>query len=427
VTSTATSSTSQTTLSAGRVDITPTRPVPLAGFLGVRGAYAGIADPLEANAIVLGSEGRRAAVVSVDTLYVGTLRERVHAHLGAALEPHELFMGASHTHFAPATDPWLERLGPCDEEWLELAGRRIAGLIDSLVSCEATPCAARYREGESSHGINRRRPGWQLRLRPLPHPRRRTGFQPNPHGPTDPSIRVLALCEQDGQTPRAVLWSAACHPVLFPDRDNVSSEFPGVVREALRARWGEDLPVVFLQGFAGDVRPRLVAHAPGWLDRCRDMLSGPQFTSPDREQWQRWAEALAGSVLELWDEPAESVTGALETRRIERDLRELVPRDTSGRSLALQRIGFGSELCIAGVSAEPMTRHVAAVRQLSSTRRTIPVGYIDRTYGYLPTTAMIAEGGYEVDDFRPFFSLAGPTIPDPDAFFEAQLRELFAR
>jgi hypothetical protein len=35
------------------------------------------------------------------------------------------------------------------------------------------------------------------------------------------------------------------------------------------------------------------------------------------------------------------------------------------------------------------------------------VGYLGALFGYLPTAAQVAEGGYEVDGFQPLFGLSG--------------------
>jgi hypothetical protein len=35
------------------------------------------------------------------------------------------------------------------------------------------------------------------------------------------------------------------------------------------------------------------------------------------------------------------------------------------------------------------------------------VGYLGSVFGYLPTAAQVAEGGYEVEGFQPLFGLSG--------------------
>ena len=42
------------------------------------------------------------------------------------------------------------------------------------------------------------------------------------------------------------------------------------------------------------------------------------------------------------------------------------------------------------------------------------MGYIDNVYGYLPTKAMLAEGGYEVRGFMKPFGIKGEFVANID-------------
>lgn len=94
-----------TTATAGTIDITPGAPVPLAGSEIRTGVYRGIADGLEANALVLRRAEQTVVLVTFDLVFVGQeLRDGILRRLGAAVTDDSLFLAASHTHFAPATD-----------------------------------------------------------------------------------------------------------------------------------------------------------------------------------------------------------------------------------------------------------------------------------------------------------------------------------
>src|SRR5690242_15929124 len=92
-------------VSAGSVDITPDRPLPLAGYEDRRGPSRGVADPLELNALLLRAPGQTIAILTADLLFVtaelkARLLEAVGARLG--LDEASLLVAASHTHGAPA-------------------------------------------------------------------------------------------------------------------------------------------------------------------------------------------------------------------------------------------------------------------------------------------------------------------------------------
>ena len=97
------------TMTAGvaRVDITPPIGVWLSGF-GNRYAPAdGIRDPLYSTALLLESDGRKAAIVGNDIIGVDVelmprIRELTEAWTG--IDADHLLVNASHTHCGPATD-----------------------------------------------------------------------------------------------------------------------------------------------------------------------------------------------------------------------------------------------------------------------------------------------------------------------------------
>ena len=89
--------------------------------------------------------------------------------------------------------------------------------------------------------------------------------------------------------PIAVLWSYACHPVGFPARTRVSADFPGVVRRALRDAHGAELPVLFLQGFAGDVRPRETGATTRFTRRLAELVIGLPKNPADKAA-HAWVE-----------------------------------------------------------------------------------------------------------------------------------------
>lgn len=58
-------------VAAGFVDITPKNRLPLAGYLRRKDPFEAIADPLEANVLVVVEDGGPICLVSLDLLYPG--------------------------------------------------------------------------------------------------------------------------------------------------------------------------------------------------------------------------------------------------------------------------------------------------------------------------------------------------------------------
>ena len=390
-------------VSAGSVDITPDRPLPLAGYADRRGPSRGVADPLELNALLLRAPGQSVAILTADLLFVtaelkARLLEAVGAKLG--LDEASLLVAASHTHTAPAVDASKPRLGVCDAAYADLVAGRATELLGQLASIDPVPCHIDYRTGSADHAINRRRPG-----------RRGVRTAPNPGGPRDETVHLLTFSDQTDR-PIAVLWSYACHPVGFPARTKVSADFPGVVRRALREAHGAELPVLFLQGFAGDVRPRETGATTRFARRLVELVVGPLFATFTPEQYRSWAEGLADRVVGV-------ARGALRTRRpfapvCRRErigLSSLVTGATAGRDVTFQRVSLDPGLHLVAASAEPVTAYGAALRRICP-GAVLPVGYIDSVFGYLPTAGMLGERGYEDSAFMTPFGLSGRFRPD---------------
>lgn len=384
---------------AGNTDITPMSPIPVSSLAGFKkriddASEAAICDPIECNIIVLRSRQAVVALVQMDTLYVGTsFRRRLMEKVGDLLDEQSLFIIASHTHFAPATDETLPGMGNIDSRFIDWAVSRVAALLTDLLQSDGVPARLTYARSVADHNINRRKPTTRWSLSP---PFRRTliALRPNPDGIVDKTTSVLTIADEANK-PCAVVWNYACHPVLFPEISGISAEFPGVVRSYLRNRHGDALPVVFLQGFAGDVLPKQQGE------------NHPRKLSEyDVTLWHSWSESLAERVNQtMVDTNQQSIEIDLATARATVPLTELALGETTEKSISIHGIRLGRGLGIIGLSAEPVSAYTSLLSQLFKECWIIPAGYIDGVYGYLPTSSMLEEGGYEADGFRSDFSI----------------------
>src|SRR5690606_29432574 len=85
-------------------DITPSKPVALAGHFGLR-VSEGVEDPLDVTVWAVESGEEQAIFVSCDLVVISDeLRDRVRAKLSENLQgidPMKIVIHATHTHFAP--------------------------------------------------------------------------------------------------------------------------------------------------------------------------------------------------------------------------------------------------------------------------------------------------------------------------------------
>jgi hypothetical protein len=387
-------------ISSGSVDITPLRPVMLGGFNKRTAPFTSVASRLEANVLLIRGESSSVTVISTDLLYPGeTLRAQLVRNLGLTDRSEELFLCASHTHSAPMTAPSIPHLGIADDEYVQFVATQITALV-KLIEHKSERCVCTYRIGSADHSVNRR----------LVRPRltrsgfaRSSGFGPNPGGDRDESVRILEFSTLGGE-PRAVIWNYACHPTDFPGFLQVSAEYPGIVRSRLRSQLG-DIPVLFLQGFSGDVRPPFSGRSGGIAGFARRVLVGPQFRQPLRREWEQWSNSLAESVAAFARSSGRILQiDSLMLKRVEVPENEFAIGGSGEKSLIWHLIDCGG-FRIVGINAEPVVKYRRLLEEsLSGGAPLLTVGCLDQPICYLPSDNMIPEQGYEVEGFRSLFN-----------------------
>ncbi len=386
-------------LASGHVNISPRFPLHLAGYGLDRMSAGAVGEPLEANALLLQCKQGRVLFVQVDVISAGNaLRRHLLDHFGARLQDEELFLVASHTHFAPNIDANLPGIGQVDPAYVDQVFEQITGLVDRVLRALPEPVHLEYGEGRANHSVNRRHWCFSPMLR-FPPVKRVMARHPNPRGLRDETVRVWSASPSgSGPAPLAVLWNYACHPVTTWPFNAISADYPGAVRRSIRTRFGGNVSVVFLPGFAGDVRPNRIDRLPLSPYRLlHRIVNGPIFGEFQAKSSRRWVSSLADLVVatlsaKLYAVPVARISG----RRISLSMGEVMEGEVDSRPLSFQLVRIDDSFAILGISAEPVAEYAVGLDDLLSPGTFVPVGYIDGVCAYLPTTEMLSEGGMEV-------------------------------
>lgn len=357
----------------------------LSGFADPRPVMRSVDRPLEANGILWTLGAERHLLVTVDLLYAGGLEEALRRELGLD----SVHVLASHTHFAPAVDPQLGRFGVADLGYIGWVLERIATAARAAQPL-VEPTLRRSTADTGDLFVNRRLP--TLR-RGVNVPKfGRVVSAPNFTGTVDRSLPIHRL-DSGGRT-RVVLWSAACHPVCFPHRDVASPCYIGRVRESIRVVAG-DIPVLFIQGFSGNVRPNWTTRRPPRdLGKFAGYVLGgfQRFVGQSPEEYDAWTQALTDRALDAFNraahEQAEPWLGSTQTVEA-RELRgwERTPR--------LSRIDLTPTATIVAANAEVMSEQVSGLAAAFPGRTVLPASCAGEVIGYWPTDEILREGGYE--------------------------------
>ncbi len=386
----AASAEAQLEVGTAAADVTPNPGGRMYGY-GARGAETsrGVHDALMARALVAFDGRTKVALVTLDLGYIDTeLTSRVRAAVADAIGLDDVLITASHTHSGPALAAAGQSVG------LPYTDELVQDIVGAVVEADTnrTPAKLAAGWGRLEEGHNRRRvlPDGTVEMRWANRDRR-------PTNPVDHAIGVLAFDSLAG-VPIATLVNFACHPVVLgPENLQFSADYPGfLVAMVDRLVGGQTM---FLQGAAGDINP--------FWDK----------TPPAEgafEEAQRMGEALAREVVRVRTD----VTGYEDTPwvSLHRDVVPLGPRWDTGDARVQAGVGvdaiarfererdaeiatllFGPTVAIAMFPGEFFVEHGLQLKQQSTVRHTLFVGYANGHAGYFPTIRAAAEGGYGAD------------------------------
>jgi neutral ceramidase len=401
------------------VEITPPLGIALGGRGGAETAADKVLDPLFAQVLCL-RDGKGTGFVLASFDLIGLpheLSDRIRTRL-----VHELGVGwnlvllnSSHTHSGPyMLRSLMAGVGPpppIEVDYFKALEDKLVGAARAA-GRSMQPVRVEVFQGSTEIGINRRGKNQQGRRAMIP----------DANGPFDDKVWVMRLTPENGGPP-AVVFSCACHAVVTYGFDYraISADFPGAARRLLREALGPKSHAQFVQGFAGDIRPRALAD----LDRGRFRASKPA-------DLERAGRELTTAVLAALKTPGEKlfldVAGASDRPFLPRD--QAPPREqyekmranalaqTNAYRLAvadywLKRYDSGEGFARGDAwplglirlaenqwtvycGGEPCIEWRAKMSEWLTPRKIVTWGYSQEARAYLPTESMLPEGGYEV-------------------------------
>ncbi len=385
------------------VKITPEEPVLMYGYGGRNDAHKGVTSDLFAKALALQDPtGSRAVLVTCDLGGLhGDMIERIAARLKQkhGLPRASVLYNASHTHAGP---------------WAWVAAEETTGLAEAAVRTTTAYVEKLERllgqvaEDALAH-LAPASLSWGLGMAPFVMNRREftdrgivLGF--NPKGPVDRSVLVLRVDDPQGRL-QAVLLGVACHCTCSgPKNYQIDGDYAGHAQTGLQARF-PGVQAMFITGCGGDANP--------WP---RGELANAQ----------QHGATLAAEVARVLAEKLAPVRPPLRTAFQTVALPIAPPasreklaamakssgwqRYTGTRQLALLDRGqplaqtypmpvalwsFGADLTLVALSGEPVNDYVHLIENALGPTRLWVAGYCHDVFGYVPTSRILQEGGYE--------------------------------
>jgi len=265
---------------AATADITPSRSSFLYGYPHVDRQSTSTHDPLLASALYLSDGVTRTLFIANDIIFIPkTLADRARSRIQEAtgVPAENVMITATHTHSGPVTTKMLSNeadpvVPDPDPGYLRL-------LEDGIVASAERACAT-ARPAKVGLAIA---DGSGL-----------GGNRHDPDGVCDPQVPVLAIKAIHDDSYIGLMVVCSMHPtVLHEDSTVVSGDFPGLARRHLQKyAVGQDCPVIYHMGAAGNQSPRHVTRSNTLEEaqRLGDVLGGSIAYVLPTIQYQERAE-----------------------------------------------------------------------------------------------------------------------------------------
>ena len=369
-----------------KVDITPKKPVRMAGYSSRTGLSQDVHDPLSARAVVFENNDKRLVLVSSDLIgfYDGTAEHIWKAIIDEfRLEPSELFLSAIHTHAGPSLTINKEKGHLNNLEYTErLKVKLIEAIRKALSNMEPVRIGAGI--GYSPVGANRR----ELRFDSSGSSSIRLGR--NPYGPTDKEVLVVKITKPDDR-PIAALFDYATHATCLGGKNyTISGDVLGLAEQFVEKILGDDVITAAFAGASGNIDPwfRVLPEfntEPGWIPE--PVLLGTMLGEEVVHVFRDIGKVSGGGeiatafvTLELPGKPRSEDT-------TEKD------HPPAPLNITAARVG---DIAFIGIGCEVLTEIGTAIKAASPYKHTFVISHCNGAASYLPPEHLYIEGGYEI-------------------------------
>lgn len=383
-----------------KIDITPTRPVTLAGYASRTDLSTGVHDSLSARVLVFQSGDEKLVLVSTDVIgfYGGTadtFRQAILKEFDLQLS--QLFLSAIHTHAGPSITLNSERGHANNIEYTKILQQKLITAIRAAIS-DLQPIQLGTGTGSSPVGVNRREVMYDEAGNP------RTWLGRNPHGVQDKQVSVVKITTAD-ETLKAVLWEYAAHSTSLGWKNfKISGDLHGLAEQFIEGYLGNGIIAPAFVGASGDIDPwyRVLPGFEtknGWIPEpvLLGTLLGEEVVHVLRAIDSTKNAAPINSRFHTLYLPGKPSNENAETDEEQAQI---------PLNISVARLG---DVAFVGLGGEILSEIGMAIKAVSPFQNTIVITHCNGTAGYLSPQHRYVEGGYEVQT-SPFASTAADEV-----------------
>ncbi|RIJ48917.1 hypothetical protein D1614_08405 [Maribellus luteus] len=387
-----------------RVAITPEQSMWMAGYASRTKPAESKLHDLWAKALFLeDSKGNKSLFITSDLIgFSKVLSDSIHDELKEkiGLSPSQIILNSSHTHSGPVLVDDLKNYYPLDAVQIKKRDDYSAWLVEKIVkiALEAKrnlqPANLFAQNGVVRFQVNRRN-NQEAKITEI------TDLK----GPNDFAVPVLKIEDKRGRI-KAIVFGYACHPTVL-NGYQWSGDYPGFAQLELEKKY-KGATAMFFQGAGADQNPL------------------PRRSIPLAKQY---GKELAAAVERVLDEEMLSLTPCLETACSEVDIQfvnapptrkelEQIIQNNSGypdylklnAQFFLEKLKRGEKLMtsypypihvwklgeqlIIALGGELLTGYAIKLKNVYGNNIFV-LGYSNDVMAYIPTSDVLAEGGYE--------------------------------
>lgn len=433
-------SASQWLAGAAAVEITPPADAKtwLAGYAARKEPATGVEQKIYAKALVITQpRGEAIALVTLDLIGVRRpitrrVADRIETRYGIPRRGLVLF--TSHTHCAPIPNDSAEKweiygidgtnITPNVEFTTELENRIVEAVGKAMAARK--PVRIEHGEGKAGFAINRREPtekGFKIGV--------------NPKGLTDHSVPVLKVTDLRSNKPLAVMFGYACHnTTLGADQLKICGDYAGFAQQAIE-KANPGAVALFVTGCAGDQNPE----PRGTLELAKK--HGETLAAAVTETLGDKLIPITGALRAVHSEPVLHFAGPVDRYSYQSRLSEKGgPRDAHARRMInilsagniiernqpypIQAISFGDNLLMVALAGEVVVDYSINLkaRHARPNRPLWVAAYANDVFGYIPSTRVLREGGYEGGEAYYYSNFPTPLASDTERIITDEVRRL---
>jgi hypothetical protein len=400
---------------SAKVDITPDGPIRLSGYGSRTTETDRVETRLYARALAIGSDAQKPAVlITVELIGIGEeSSEAVAAALQSrhGIERARVAICATHVHSGPAVSDVLPYMFSQDlpADQVERIARYTSGLRTKLIEvagralADRKPARLAWSEGRADFAVQRRVIAdgkWK-------------NFGVTPGGSVDHVLPVLRVADERG-TVKAVLTSYACHCTTVDGGDNfIHHDWAGdAARRVEESHAGAVAMVAIGCGADANPNPRgltaVTGHGEKLANEVARLLAGPMrplgpvTTASYRRISLDLDHPVTREELQARVVPGPRAQASYPAKKFLEQL-------DAGRALPtavpypVSTWVFGGDLAMVFLAGEVVAEYSLRLRRELDGARLWVNAYANSVPCYIPSKAMFAEGGYEVDGSMDYY------------------------